>query len=286
MKVTYREMQTHADYHACVELQQETWGQDFTEIVPPTILMIAQKLGGIVAGAFDENGKLVGFVFSQAGLMENHLMNWSQMLAVRTEVRGQGIGRQLKLFQRELLLERGIEFVYWTYDPLVARNAHLNLNKLGARIQSYVEEMYPSDNGSELHRGMSLDRFIVQWPLADANVHRILSGEMPAASKRHLDNAPVVNAEWRGDELVPVDQELVLADNVRVEIPKDIARIQELSLPQAAQWRMNTRRVFVHYLNSGHQVTQFSCDRGRCFYVLQRPLVKDQNQEEMNHVFL
>ena len=108
----------------------------------------------------------MGFVFGLTGIKDDQLVNWSHMLAVRKDVRGQNVGWKLKLYQRELLLEREVEIVYWTYDPLVAKNAHINLNKLGAKIQEYVPDMYGEDTGSDLHRGLGMDRFIVAWPMA------------------------------------------------------------------------------------------------------------------------
>src|ERR1041384_5367138 len=138
--ITIRELHTHAEYDECVKIQKEPWGQGFTEAVPARFLMICQKVGGIVAGAFDGQGRIVGFVFGLIGIKDRKLMHWSDMLAVRDEMRGSGLGQDLKWYQRTLLLKRGVDVMYWTFDPLVSRNAHLNLNRLGARIDSYVPD--------------------------------------------------------------------------------------------------------------------------------------------------
>lgn len=268
MKLTVRQMQSHEEYASCVDLQRETWGQNFAEIVPPTVLMVAQKIGGLAAGAFDDNNCMVGFVFGQSGFMNGRLMNWSQMLAVKRELRGKGIGRKLKLYQRDFLLERGIEFVYWTYDPLVARNAHINLNKLGANICAYVEDMYPADNGSDLHRGMSLDRFIVEWPIASEHVELAISGQLKEQNEKR-GKTPVTNTELDEiDQPIPVDKELPPDPKVRVEVPLNIEAIQAQSLEIAERWRANTRRVFVWYLDKNYKVANFYRERHRCFYVL------------------
>lgn len=270
LQVTLRQLQTHEDYEACIALQKETWGENFSECVPPAILMVAQKIGGVTAGAFDAMGKLLGFVFGLTGVKENRLVHWSHMLAVRKHIRGQGLGRRLKLYQRELLLELGIKVVYWTYDPLVARNAHLNLNKLGARLPEYVPNMYIDDTGSVLHRGIGMDRFIVEWPITDDRVLQAISGQM-RTMKRNFAQAPVVNTKLGEDGLaIPVESELPLIPAVRVEIPCDIEKIQSESLELAAQWRASTRRAFLWYLDKKYKVATFyrEADSDSCFYVL------------------
>lgn len=132
--VEVRPLQSGDEYRACVALQRETWGADFGEVVPATILKVSQRVGGLTAGAFDETGELLGFVFGLTGLEAGRPAHWSHMLAVREDVRDLGIGRRLKEFQRDFLLPLAVEVIYWTFDPLVARNAHLNLNLLGAQV--------------------------------------------------------------------------------------------------------------------------------------------------------
>ncbi|MGH9428441.1 MAG: GNAT family N-acetyltransferase, partial [Terriglobia bacterium] len=142
-----RRLSSLEDYDACVRLQQETWGAGFTENVPATILKVSQRIGGVTAGAFDKSGAMAGFVFGLTGWKNGKPVHWSDMLAVKPELRNSGLGRILKLYQRELVIPLGIKEIYWTFDPLVAKNAHLNLNKLGAEVFEYVPDMYP-DNSS------------------------------------------------------------------------------------------------------------------------------------------
>ncbi len=266
MKIAIREMKGHADHAACVRLQHETWGHDFTEIVPPTVLLVAQEIGGLAAGAFNESGEMLGFVFGQTGAFAGQPCNWSQMLAVRHDHRGRSLGMQLKWFQRDWALARGIEHVYWTYDPLVARNAYINLSRLGARIHSYVREMYPSDNGSILHQGMSLDRFIVEWPLNSEKVRKARDETLPA---EETSAALVVNSEWQSGEASPIDADLPTTPQVRVEIPCDIENILAKDASRATAWRQNTRRVFEHYFFIGYEIVGFQRHGERRFYLLQ-----------------
>jgi len=269
MEIKLRQLQTHEDFEACVQLQKATWGDNFSECVPPAILMVGQKVGGVSAGAFNSKDEMVGFVFGLTGIKDDRLVNWSHMLAVRDDLRGQGLGMKLKLYQRKLLLEKGVEIIYWTYDPLVAKNAHLNLNKLGAKIQEYVPDMYGEDTGSDLHRGLGMDRFIVAWPIRDKQVEQAISGKLPALNEGFA-KAPVVNTKISNSNLSLIEGELLEVETVRVEIPFDIETIQQDDLQLAGNWRANTRRAFVWYLNKGYRVEGFYREKttNRCFYVL------------------
>jgi GNAT superfamily N-acetyltransferase len=114
--VAIRHVRTHDEFVACVELQTLTWGAAFRELVPATILKITQRVGGVTAGAFAADGTLLGFVFGITGVEHGLVVHWSDMLAVRPEAQGLGIGRQLKLFQREAVRALGAAHMYWTYD--------------------------------------------------------------------------------------------------------------------------------------------------------------------------
>ena len=164
---TIRPFETMKDFEECVRFQEETWGQRFSERVSVAILKVSQRLGGIAAGAYDDEGGLAGFVFGITGVQAGEVVHWSDMLAVRPESRDAGLGFQLKAYQRETLLEIGVTRVYWTFDPLESKNAHLNLNKLGAVAGEYVMDMY-GQTDSPLHRGIGTDRLVPTWSL-DSN---------------------------------------------------------------------------------------------------------------------
>lgn len=266
-EVVLRALRTRAEYEQCVELQRETWGQDFTEAVPPSILMVSQKMGGVAAGAFDPQGRLLGFVFGISGPRHGRLAHWSDMLAVRREARGVGLGRRLKLYQRERLLELGIEVVYWTYDPLVARNAHLNINRLGARPVEYIPNMYGTETGSPLHGGLGTDRFVVEWLLNHERVRRVLRGEPPLRTERFRD-APVVNVDAARAPGRPRRED---TGDVQIAVPDDIERVKAESIDRARAWRESTRAAFLEYLERGYRVVAFRRREDRCFYGLSGP---------------
>ena len=255
------------EYEACVALQRDIWGRDFQDLVPATILMVSQQVGGVASGAFDATGQLLGFVFGISGVRDGATAHWSDMLAVRPAARGLGLGRRLKVHQRALLLAVGIERVYWTFDPLVARNARLNLMTLGASPVEYVSNMY-GDTGSRLHRGLDTDRFIVEWRLRDPAVERRLAGE-PARLPAAAHEAPIVTIAPTGATPVPNDAPLPDAPWVRVELPTDVAQLKADAPELARHWQLGLRRAFTTYLNARHARVAgvlADTDTGRWFY--------------------
>jgi predicted GNAT superfamily acetyltransferase len=261
--VTCRPFSSVEDYQACVELQQVIWGRDFSDVVPLSILKINQKVGGVSAGAFAADGRLLGFVWGMTGVRGGRPFHWSHMLGVHPEARDLRLGERLKWFQRELLLPLGVEAVEWTYDPLEARNAHLNLNKLGAEVVEYVEDMYAGERGSELARGIGTDRFIVRWLIASPRVEAVRAGKLAPEDPAAWTPAPVLGVE-SGDEAVP----LPLVPRVLVEIPSDIQTVKNEQPDLAAAWRRSTRRAFLHYFGRGYRVTAYLREADRRFYGL------------------
>jgi len=265
--LTFRSFSSLADYQACVELQRATWGREFSDVVPLSILKITQKAGGIAAGAFSAGGHLLAFVYGLTGFVDGRPFHWSHMLAVDAAARDLGLGTRLKLYQRDLLLPAGVEEVRWTFDPLEARNAHLNFNHLGAEVAEYVEEMYEGEEGSELFAGIGTDRFILSWKIAGERVERDLADHR-AGSAEPFREAPVVN---------PGAAILDLPDppRVRIEIPESIQDRKAARPEEAAAWRASTRRAFEAYLGLGYRVETFYREPAatlerRCFYGLER----------------
>ena len=143
----------------------DVWGYtDAEDVVPPPVLIVAAKRGGILLGAFDEAGVMKGFVYSIPALKDGALTQWSHMLGVTRDARDAGLGLRLKLAQRERSLQMGIDLIEWTYDPLQALNAHLNFSKLGVVVEEYEENIY-GVSSSPLHRGSPTDRFVAEWRL-------------------------------------------------------------------------------------------------------------------------
>ena len=256
------------DYTACVRLQRTTWGPNYTDIVPASLLKVSHAVGGIVAGAFCD-GQLLGFVYGLAGVRHGRPIHWSHMLAVDPEYRNHGVGRRLKQYQRALLFESGAEVAYWTFDPLQARNAHLNLNRLRAKPREYVVNMY-ADTGSDLH-AFGTDRFVVSWPVVAPDV---TPGDRAVELPSEWRSAPVLNANPEGPSNGAERNAaglLCASPTVRVEIPADIESIASEQLAVARAWRASTRAALVACNEHGFEVAGFFRDgHTRCYYVLTR----------------
>ena len=156
------------EYQACVELQREIWGEADLEVEPVTMFVVASITGGQVLGAFDGE-RLVGYTLALVGLRENRIYLHSHQTGVSSEYRDRGVGRMLKLFQREEALGRNIRWIEWTFDPLELKNAHFNLNRLGAICRRYIKDLYGVTT-SPLHRGIPTDRLVAEWPLDSPRV--------------------------------------------------------------------------------------------------------------------
>lgn len=264
--IAIRPLSTRDEMRACVELQRDTWGRSFTDAIPVTMLQIAQKVGGVAAGAFDGD-RLVGFVFGITGVRGGEIVHWSDMLAVRPEVQRRGIGRRLKEFQRTAVAAIGAREILWTYDPLVARNAHLNFNVFGVRVHEYVEDMY-GETGSDLHDGLGTDRLIVGWPVADDELALRRAATGAARADDRFRRAPIT-----GDVARPNPRwDAFDGDAMRVAVPSDIHAVLRADPRVAAEWRSTTRSAFQYALSGGYQVVGFSLapedDRG--YYLLSR----------------
>lgn len=242
-----------ADYRACVALQRATWGQDFSERAPPTVLMAAQEVGGVAAGAFAADGELLGFVFGLTGIRDGALTHWSDMLAVRPGQRGHGVGTRLKWYQRQLLLPLGVELVLWTFDPLESRNAYLNFVHLGAHARVYRRDLY-GESDSVLHQGIGTDRLIAEWHLRAEGVETRAAGGRPAAPEPG-PGAPVVNPVRGSGASLECDEPVLTHDApaVLIAVPSDIQSLKAAAPDRAMQWRRRTRSAFEHYLGRGYR---------------------------------
>lgn len=285
-QVTVRLLSGPDEYRACEELQRDTWGRDFEGCVPALLLHLHQKTGGLVGGAFEE-GRLLGFVLGFPAREDGLPYHWSHMLAVREERRGEGLGRRLKLFQRERLLERGLSVACWSFDPLVARNAHLNLNALGAEVIAYVPDMYGS-TGSPLHGEAGTDRLVAFWELDGQRAREAISGD------RRVDFTPFARSPevGRPDEDAAADPgeagrasdpaagvdgsqppSFPDAGRVRIEIPPRLEDLREEKPDRLASWRERVGAAFDHYLDRGYRVVALWRPPGtdRSAYCLESP---------------
>ena len=184
------------ELRTCVALQKEIWNFTDAELVPLRMFVVAEKVGGQVMGAF-EGDEMVGFALSVPGARSGHVYLHSHMLAVRKELRNSGLGRRLKLLQREDALARGIELIEWTFDPLEIKNSYLNIEKLGAISRRYNINQY-GITSSPLQGGLPSDRLIAEWWLKSRRVVTLLAtGKNPAFEQRDAIEVPAEIYDWK-----------------------------------------------------------------------------------------
>jgi len=192
-----------ADFERCVEVQLAVWGYSDGDLIPKRVFIVAERIGGQVIGAF-ERDLMVGFAMSLPGYRDGKSYLHSHMLAVLPEYRNAGLGRKLKLAQRDDALARGFDLMEWTFDPLEIKNAHLNMVRLGAIARRYIPNFY-GPSTSPLQGGLPTDRLVAEWWLGSARVRRTLGelGEESAAAEpkpaQILVQVPVPRAvaDWK-----------------------------------------------------------------------------------------
>jgi predicted GNAT superfamily acetyltransferase len=257
-----RPLKTLDECRMVVALEKQVWGYtDAEDVVPAPVLIVSIKRGGVLLGSFDPSGQMTGFVYSIPGWRNGQPTQWSHMLGVTADARAAGVGRLLKLAQREATLAMGIQLIEWTYDPLQAFNAHLNFARLGVVAEMYEENIY-GESSSPLHRGSPTDRFIAEWHLREPHVERRVSAAGPLMRDASVVAAPIVNPSKPGPWLEPAEGELAHETRrVIVEIPIGFSDMQTQAPDAALQWRLTTRRIFQSYFSRGYRAVDFFLSR-------------------------
>ncbi|MGA9568347.1 MAG: GNAT family N-acetyltransferase [Candidatus Korobacteraceae bacterium] len=219
-----------------VDLEFRVWGFRERDVVPSQMYVVAAKTGGQVLGAFAED-VMVGFVLAYAGIRDGNPYLHSHMAAVLPEYRDLGVGRRLKLAQRDDALARRIPLIEWTFDPLQTRNAHFNICRLGAVVQRYLLDVYGATS-SPLHAGLPTDRLVAEWHLASPRVIEILAGN-------------------------------VLAPDTGVQRIRII--VDESSPDGVAEVQATARKQFQELFSAGYLLTWFEREPGGGTYILSKP---------------
>lgn len=258
--MTIRSINLISEMRDVEELQKEVWGAD--DVVPLTHLVAAKEVGAILIGAFDEEKRLIGFVYGFIGQEEGQFVVHSHMLAVKRSYRDHDLGYKLKLAQRDAALARGFARITWTFDPLQSRNAHLNFAKLGVIADQYKIDFYGQESQSPLHHHIGTDRLWVSWLLDSRRVHERLEERSNAA--RNLSPrlepqkaATLIRLETDGSPAMNDLSEGLKAEHALIEIPASISSIQQRDAELAMKWRETTRRAFIESLSAGYLVKEF-----------------------------
>jgi predicted GNAT superfamily acetyltransferase len=288
MTFRFENLNSLEQFREVERLEAEIWGP--IDLVPVPIMSVSVRRGAVLVGAYD-GPRLAGFVYSFPALRPYlsapaspavaaaagkptstgahplaRASHWSHTLGVHPDYRGAGLGRALKLAQRERVLALGLDLIEWTYDPLQALNAHLNFVSLGAIVEEYEENVY-GESTSPLHGGLPTDRFVCQWWIARPHVERRIARADAAAPfalvSHEVAEAPVVNDTTVVDGWLDCgDTDLGRSDRrVAVDIPLDYTTMLARLPSRAKQWRFRTRALFTHYFSRGYRVVDFGLHR-------------------------
>ena len=267
--VEVRLLQEVEEYQQCEGVQTHVWGAPG---VTREVLTATQKYGGAVIGTLIA-GKVVGFIYAFLAQYHGRLVHWSHMMAVEAKYRDQGWGFKMKILHRQIAMDRGLQSICWTFDPLQSRNAALNISRLGALADDYVPDCY-GRFPSLLEKGLPSDRWVANWRIATSRVEERLRGERPLFDPA-LPRANVTRLNSKG---FPQNLTLRLDLATRrllIETPAATDAMRRKDMPLARRWRQEARRIFEHYLSVGYRVVDFfppqTATEGRCYYLLQRP---------------
>ena len=266
-----RPVRTIAEYRACQELQRRAWGiAEEGYLVPIATMVSVQHAGGLVLGAFagdpveEAPDRLIGFAFAYLGRIAGRWALYSQLAAVDTAFRDQGVGAALKQAQRSWAREQGLALVSWSFDPLQAGNANFNLHRLGAFCRTYYVDFF-GPRTDALNAGLETDRLLAEWPVVETQ-RCWLGTSLPTRNLVTGETDP---------ELCWDDAAAAACAPLRIEIPADIAALRARNLEQARAWQRVVRAAFLRAFAAGYVamdvVREEHAGARRVFYVLRRP---------------
>jgi predicted GNAT superfamily acetyltransferase len=238
-EIVIRDCASLDDFHQCVAVQQAVWGFDDRDLLPVRLFVVAHKIEGLIQGAFDSSGRMVGFSLAVPALRGSTVYFHSHMLAVLAEYREQGLGRRLKLQQRLEALGRGIRLIEWTFDPLELKNAYFNLERLGAIARRYLPNLY-GIGSSPLHRGLPTDRLVAEWWL----------------------ESPRVVARIKGESILESDI------SRRIAVPLEIPEARQEDRKALADVQLDLRRQFQEAFSEGLAAVGFEISKTAGTYLL------------------
>ena len=272
--ITIRLARDRADFDACVLLQRAVWGLDELEMVSAIQFIAAIHAGGLLHLAEAGDGQPIGFVFAFPALRDGVAHLHSDMMGVLPDYQRRGVGMRLKWAQREDALARGITLVSWTFDPLQARNAHLNLRKLGASAPEFLEDFY-GVTSAVLHHGMPTDRLLVRWELKSSRVTERAAQADPPPTVPTPPYPRINDVKWQAGWPVASEPRLDLdAPELLLEIPPEWNVLCQAAPRVAEGWHSKIRTAFKAYFARGYVADDFAPTeeggRRRPFYVLRK----------------
>ncbi|MFH2039284.1 MAG: GNAT family N-acetyltransferase [Chloroflexota bacterium] len=267
-----RQLDTPESLCQIEEFQDLIWSGSHHEIVPIHMFLAAIHNGGLVLGAFSKN-RMIGMLFGFPGMGkingELKVKHCSHMLGVHPDWRDSGLGFALKCAQRHFVLTQGLNLVTWTYDPLLSRNAYLNITKLGAVCNTYKRSVYGQMLDS-INAGLDSDRFVVEWWLDSCRVENSLN-DLQKYKKRMIDLIGMnIEVMAISEDMHPADELPILSQALLLfEIPNDFLGLKAKDILLAKVWRQSSREIFEFIFAHGYSVIDFIYENGHCYYVLE-----------------
>jgi predicted GNAT superfamily acetyltransferase len=267
--IVYREIHDAEELKQVVTLETVVWGMTAADAVPHNMMMAVIHSGGLVNGAYDENGEMVGFGLCQPMRHGNQWGLWSHMAGVHPRLQGKGIGFGIKQHQRKWALAHDYQLICWTFDPLQRGNANFNLRILKGVTNMHHTNLYGAMTDG-INAGMESDRLEIAWRLDDPVVSAAAEGNTIE---------PATNVYPREDFLLWSDADGLpqLRDPLTVgaayhfaEIPKNLAALKQNSIAQAKDWQIKLRTALQYAFGQGYVAVDFADDGSRCWYVLRR----------------
>jgi len=237
--IVTRSLRTIEEMRTAVDLQRRVWGYSEYDVVPDQMFVVARESGGQVLAAYDGE-TAVGFALAFAGIHSGKPYLHSHMVGVVREYQDRGVGKLLKLAQRDDAMVRGIDLIEWTFDPLQLKNAHFNLAKLGAIVQRYIPNVY-GRTSSPLHAGLPTDRLVAEWWLKSPHVQNVLEGKRHTATNR----------------------------SVRISIPSTIRQICTENPEKAEAIQSEVREQFTEQIAAGRAAMGFEFSEDQASYILE-----------------
>lgn len=248
-----RPLNSVAELQRAVDLQKEVWQPEDRDLVPVTEMVAAVHNDGIALGAFDGE-ELLGFLFSMVGRRNDRYLQYSRMLAVHPRAWGRGLGAALKLEQKRIALQRGYTWMEWTFDPLEARNASLNLRRLGARVRVSHRDYYGTRT-SQFDRGVPTDRFLAEWDLRE---DLAATGEARRAAHARGVTAFRVTTDAQGLPVPGTVRLDLTAPVLLVPVPMPFQPIRERHTPLALAWRLAVRESAEAAFDAGYHAVDLA----------------------------
>lgn len=270
-----RDLTTIDEFRQVVGLEREIWGYtDNADMVGVPVFIFTVHRGASLLGAFNDEGRMVGFAYAVVGMKDRKPLLWSHMTGVLPAYRG-GLGYRLKLEQRQRALAQGYDLIEWTFDPVQAMNAHFNFAKLGGVVEEYALNFY-GESTSALHRGTPTDRVVLSWRIDAPHVVRRIETRSELRARAHeVSEAPVANltvteGEWRQTKQIDLT---INERRLWIQIPTGFTEMLQRAPERALAWRMDVRQMFETYLAKGYRAVDFVLQREAGFgrYLLAKP---------------